>query len=312
MLIYTNPDYYFDNSWIIINEYYKEKFRTIAFEEILVDFIKNTDENILLSCKKYKNLLLKGIDIFGEYLYNLKFTKIDQYYNFINGLDKKNNWMKYISFKLTKKFISYLYKKETELNIELFEIIDRNNIEDNEKEISLIEIKYLNRKIILYKNDKELDFGLIKNTKKNIINNIDIDDENEDYDEYKSDNKMNTNLNNLQKFIKYNIEKKHLSFDNNNELVLYENKQEIRDKKNKFKNSIDMITNGEDFEGLLDTKFKEKLNQHRDHKDVEILKKIFSNMKKNNITINGDLNFKTIPNIDTIFKIAKKNSKKIR
>ncbi|CAG8834376.1 10191_t:CDS:2, partial [Gigaspora margarita] len=82
--------------------------------------------------------------------------------------------------------------------------------------------------------------------------------------------------------------------------------------RNNFKNGINMVTDGEDFDGLSDTELDEKMSKYSDHKDVEILKEIFLNMKKNNITIDGDLGFKSILNIDFIFKKFKQNSKKIK
>ncbi|CAG8852547.1 33494_t:CDS:2, partial [Gigaspora margarita] len=47
-----------------VEDYYKEKYGTWGNEDVIDEFIRNTDENILLTCcKKYKNLLLKGVDI---------------------------------------------------------------------------------------------------------------------------------------------------------------------------------------------------------------------------------------------------------
>ncbi|CAG8794531.1 29527_t:CDS:2, partial [Gigaspora margarita] len=131
---------------------------------------------------------------YGEYLYDLKFTKIEQYFDFINGFDQKNIWMKHVCSKLTEEFISYLYKRETKLSMKLFEMMGRNNIEDNDEEISLIEI---------------LDFSLVRNTKKEDYDSDPQDEDEKDFEESEDEDES--------------------GFDDNNELVLYENDQEIKD-----------------------------------------------------------------------------------
>ncbi|CAG8600870.1 13482_t:CDS:2 [Dentiscutata heterogama] len=96
-----------------------------------------------------------------KYIYELKFINIEQYYMIINGQDKKNIWMKHVFENITEEFIKYLYQKETELDMELFEMTGRNNTENDDEEILIIEImqtnafktnnwKYENGKIILY------------------------------------------------------------------------------------------------------------------------------------------------------------------
>ncbi|CAG8778548.1 32162_t:CDS:10, partial [Gigaspora margarita] len=154
MLMYTDLNYYFDNNLIGVEDYYKEKYGTWGNEDVIDEFIRNTDENIFLTC------FYAEIDIYDE-----------------------NIWIKHVCSKLTEKFISYLYKRETELSMKLFEIMGRNNIEDNDKEIL--------------------------NTKKEDYDSDPQNEDEEDFEEFE--------------------DKDESGFDNNNELVLYENDQEIKD-----------------------------------------------------------------------------------
>ncbi|CAG8839974.1 34315_t:CDS:2, partial [Gigaspora margarita] len=197
---WIDSNYYFDNNWIGVEDYYKKKYGTWGNEDVIDEFIRNTDENILLTCCKKIQESLKliytmfDLDKYGEYLYDLKFTKIEQYFDFINGFDQENIWMKHVCLKLTEEFISYLYKRETELSMKLFEMTGRNNIEDDDEEISLIEIvetdafkknnwKYTDGKIILYEKNRELDFSLVRNIKKEDYDSDPQDEDEEDFEE---------------------------------------------------------------------------------------------------------------------------------
>ncbi|CAG8744162.1 5440_t:CDS:1, partial [Dentiscutata heterogama] len=238
MLKYTEPKYYFDNSWIDIEDKQIE-----------------TDEYILLSqCKKFDNLLLKGVDIvrrnstkiyrifmkkllytlfdlnkYIEYIYELKFINIEQYYIFINGQDEKNIWMKHVFENITEEFIKYLYQKEMELDMELFEMTGRNNTENDDEEISIIEItqtsafktnnwKYENGKIILYEKKQKINFKDI-NEDEECDSNCDSDEE-ENEEEYEYD-EIDDGLvikNRLAKFLKYNFDKGIIGYDKNDKL----------------------------------------------------------------------------------------------
>ncbi|CAG8700267.1 26092_t:CDS:2 [Gigaspora margarita] len=268
MLMYTDSNYYFDNNWIGVEDYYKEKYGTWDNEDKLIYTIFDLDK-------------------YDKYLNDLKFTKIEQYFDFINEFDQENIWMKHVCSKLTEEFISYLYKKETELSIKLFEMMGRNNIEDDDEEISLIDIvetdafkknnwKYTDRKIILYEKNRELDFSLVRNTKKEDYNSDPQDKDEEDFEESEDEDES--------------------EFDDNNELVLYKNNQEIKDVDNiknyikeNIKNSVRYLDNEKlIYKNEIDIK-KERV---RKIEDWYLVDKDFiyknTTLKQASFTINGE------------------------
>ncbi|CAG8562498.1 22099_t:CDS:2, partial [Cetraspora pellucida] len=85
-------------------------------KEMIDEYIKTANEYTLLSySRKFDNLLAKETDL--------------EYQNFINF--NENEWCRDISKKIIKDFIKYLYSKETELELELFEQNARNNEEED-------------------------------------------------------------------------------------------------------------------------------------------------------------------------------------
>ncbi|CAG8449366.1 8827_t:CDS:2 [Cetraspora pellucida] len=157
-LIFENSNYFFDDEWKDLEKHIKEEYKIDnVTKEIVNDFVKKNDEyKLLANGKKFSNLLAKGTDLvrrnstlicrvilkkllytlfdyreYGRYLYNMKFTKIEEYQDFINGVNK-NDFAKETSKRVVEDFIKYLYSKETELNLELFEQNARNNEEEED------------------------------------------------------------------------------------------------------------------------------------------------------------------------------------
>ncbi|CAG8825718.1 21516_t:CDS:1, partial [Cetraspora pellucida] len=188
-LIYDKPEYYYDNEWKGLDNHIKEVLKVDnVTKEMIDEYIKTANEYTLLSHgRKFDNLLAKGTDLvrrnailitrvilkkllytifdykeYSKYLYNKKFTKIEEYQNFINF--NEDEWCRDISKKIVEDFIKYLYSKETELELELFEQNARNNEEEDNGEMTFIELtnhrcfKYnnqgkweiVNNKIVLY------------------------------------------------------------------------------------------------------------------------------------------------------------------
>ncbi|CAG8686875.1 16106_t:CDS:2, partial [Cetraspora pellucida] len=207
-LTYEYRKYYYDGKWKDIKKHIEDELNVDnVTQEMEDDYIETTNEYILLSkCRKFDNLLAKGTDLikrnstlicrvilkkllytifdykeYAKYLYKLKFTTIEEYQSFINGTHEQD-FCRDTSMIVVEDFVKYLYSKESELDLKFFEQNAKNNDDEDEGEMTFIELtdhrcfkynskgswKVQNGKIVLYDEDGNLiDFSRNRKNQKN-------------------------------------------------------------------------------------------------------------------------------------------------
>ncbi|CAG8482037.1 16888_t:CDS:2, partial [Dentiscutata heterogama] len=116
----------FGNSQSILKNYIISALVTAYRRKYLVEVLEFAESRIA-----------KELNI-SEFIW--EYSDMDSIFISKNLQDKENIWIKHVFETLIEKFIRYLYYKKVELDMELFEMTGRNNTENDDKEISIIEI----------------------------------------------------------------------------------------------------------------------------------------------------------------------------